>query len=66
MPVSCSELTQVRLPLWRPYRRLLDGKVADLTNAPDSPYAGAILAARELSTQGYARPVLLANPFEMR
>ena len=34
-----------RLPLWRPYRRHLDGKTADLTNAPDSPYAGAILAA---------------------
>ncbi len=34
-----------RLPLWRPYRRLVDGKTADLTNAPDSPFAGAITAA---------------------
>ncbi|HYN38315.1 MAG TPA: leucyl aminopeptidase family protein, partial [Rhodospirillales bacterium] len=34
-----------RLPLWPGYRRLLDGKTADLTNAPDSPFAGAILAA---------------------
>lgn len=34
-----------RLPLWAGYRRLLDGKTADLSNAPDSPFAGAILAA---------------------
>ncbi len=34
-----------RLPLWPGYRRLLDGKTAELTNAPDSPFAGAILAA---------------------
>lgn len=34
-----------RLPLFKPYRRLIDGKVADLSNAPDSPYAGAITAA---------------------
>ncbi|MBL8659152.1 MAG: leucyl aminopeptidase family protein [Rhodospirillales bacterium] len=38
-----------RLPLWRPYRRLIDGKTADLTNAPDSPFAGAITAALFLS-----------------
>jgi leucyl aminopeptidase len=34
-----------RLPLWPGYRRHLDGKTAPLTNAPDSPYGGAILAA---------------------
>jgi leucyl aminopeptidase len=34
-----------RLPLWRGYRPLIDGKVADLTNNPDSPNAGAITAA---------------------
>jgi leucyl aminopeptidase len=34
-----------RLPLFAPYRRLIDGKVADLSNAPDFPYAGAITAA---------------------
>lgn len=34
-----------RLPLFAPYRRLIDGKVADLSNAPDSPFAGAITAA---------------------
>ncbi|AVM74893.1 leucyl aminopeptidase family protein [Magnetospirillum gryphiswaldense] len=34
-----------RLPLHRPYRRLLDSKVADLNNISDGPYAGAITAA---------------------
>lgn len=34
-----------RMPLWRPYRKLIDGKTADLTNSADTPYAGAITAA---------------------
>ncbi|MBE9557648.1 MAG: leucyl aminopeptidase family protein [Proteobacteria bacterium] len=34
-----------RLPLWKPYRRMLDSKVADINNITDSPYAGAITAA---------------------
>ncbi|HEX2582182.1 MAG TPA: leucyl aminopeptidase family protein [Dongiaceae bacterium] len=34
-----------RMPLHRPYRAMMDGKVADMTNASDSPYAGAITAA---------------------
>lgn len=34
-----------RLPLWRPYRRLLDSKVADIGNVSDGPFAGAITAA---------------------
>ncbi|MGE5476118.1 MAG: leucyl aminopeptidase family protein [Bacteroidales bacterium] len=34
-----------RLPLYKPYRRMLDSKVADLNNASDGPYAGAITAA---------------------
>ncbi|NFV82247.1 leucyl aminopeptidase family protein [Magnetospirillum aberrantis] len=34
-----------RLPLYRPYRRMLDSKVADLNNVSDGPYAGAITAA---------------------
>ena len=34
-----------RLPLWPGYRRKLDSRAADLTNAPDYPFAGAILAA---------------------
>jgi leucyl aminopeptidase len=34
-----------RLPLYQPYRALLESKIADLVNASDSPYAGAITAA---------------------
>lgn len=34
-----------RLPLFKPYRRGLDSKIADLNNIWDSPYAGAITAA---------------------
>ena len=34
-----------RMPLFRPYRKLLKSKVADLLNSPPPPYAGAIAAA---------------------
>ena len=34
-----------RFPLWRGYRDLIESKVADLTNNPGSPNAGAITAA---------------------
>lgn len=34
-----------RLPLYQGYEELLESKVADIGNAPDSPYAGAIAAA---------------------
>ncbi len=34
-----------RMPLWRPYRKMLDSKVADLNNVSEGPYAGAITAA---------------------
>ncbi|WP_338048590.1 leucyl aminopeptidase family protein [Phaeovibrio sulfidiphilus] len=34
-----------RLPLWPGYRSMLDSPVADLTNSPDSGFAGAIAAA---------------------
>ena len=34
-----------RLPLWRPYRRMLDSYVADFANAGPSRHAGAITAA---------------------
>ncbi len=34
-----------RLPLWKPYRRLIDSKVADINNAGEGGYAGAITAA---------------------
>jgi leucyl aminopeptidase len=34
-----------RLPLWKSYDSWVEGKVADLTNSTDSPYAGSITAA---------------------
>ncbi len=34
-----------RLPLWKPYRKMIESKVADMNNAGDSPFAGAITAA---------------------
>ncbi|HEX3863568.1 MAG TPA: leucyl aminopeptidase family protein [Stellaceae bacterium] len=34
-----------RMPLWKPYRRLLDSKAADLNNVSDGPQGGAITAA---------------------
>ena len=38
-----------RLPLWRPYRKMIDSKVADISNSGDSPFAGAITAALYLA-----------------
>jgi len=34
-----------RMPLWHGYNSQVDGKVADVTNAPDGGYGGAITAA---------------------
>jgi leucyl aminopeptidase len=34
-----------RMPLFKPYRRLIESRVADITNSTDSPLAGAITAA---------------------
>ena len=34
-----------RMPLWEPYARLLDSKIADINNAGSSPHAGSITAA---------------------
>jgi leucyl aminopeptidase len=34
-----------RLPLWKPYRRLLDSKVADISNVSEGSFGGAITAA---------------------
>jgi leucyl aminopeptidase len=34
-----------RLPLHKPYRKLLDSKVADISSASDGPFGGAITAA---------------------
>ncbi len=43
-----------RLPLWKPYRRLIDSPVADLNNVAASPFAGAIIAALYLAD--FVRP----------
>jgi leucyl aminopeptidase len=34
-----------RMPLWKPYRDMIEGTVADINNAPEGGYAGAITAA---------------------
>jgi len=34
-----------RMPLWQPYRRMLESKVADLSSTGDSPFAGSVTAA---------------------
>ena len=34
-----------RMPLWRPYRQLIDSKIADLNNVSEGPQGGAITAA---------------------
>jgi leucyl aminopeptidase len=34
-----------RMPVWRPYRKMIEGKCADLDNFPTSPFAGSIVAA---------------------
>lgn len=34
-----------RLPLWSPYQKMVEGKIADLNNAPEGGYGGAITAA---------------------
>ncbi|SCA55454.1 Leucyl aminopeptidase [Candidatus Terasakiella magnetica] len=34
-----------RLPLWKPYRKMIDGKTGDISNESAAPYGGAITAA---------------------
>jgi leucyl aminopeptidase len=34
-----------RMPLWKPYRKMLDSKIADINNVSESGFAGAVLAA---------------------
>ena len=43
-----------RLPLWPGYRKMVDGKTADLTNAPEGGFGGAITAA--LFLQEFVEP----------
>ena len=34
-----------RMPLWQPYRKLIDSRIADFNNVSEAPFAGAIVAA---------------------
>ena len=43
-----------RMPLFKPYRKLIDGKVADITNATDTALGGSITAA--LFLQEFVEP----------
>jgi leucyl aminopeptidase len=43
-----------RMPLWSPYRKMIDSKVADINNVSESPHAGAITAA--LYLQEFVEP----------
>ena len=43
-----------RMPLFKPYRKLIDGKVADITNSADTPLGGSITAA--LFLQEFVEP----------
>ena len=43
-----------RLPLWKPYKKLIEGKVADLNNAAEGGYGGAITAA--LFLEAFIKP----------
>ena len=33
------------MPLWAPYREMINSEIADINNAGDSPFAGSITAA---------------------
>ena len=34
-----------RMPLWQPYRKMIESKVADLSSTGDSAHAGSVTAA---------------------
>jgi leucyl aminopeptidase len=38
-----------RMPIWRPYRKELEGKCADLNNVAKGPFAGSIMGALYLA-----------------
>jgi leucyl aminopeptidase len=38
-----------RMPIWRPYRKQIDGKCADLNNVAQGTFAGSIIAALYLA-----------------
>jgi leucyl aminopeptidase len=33
------------MPIWRPYRKMIEAKCGELDNFPSSPFAGSIVAA---------------------
>ena len=51
---SAEEDPMWRMPLWRPYRKMIDSKIADLNNVSEGPHAGAITAA--LYLQEFVEP----------
>jgi leucyl aminopeptidase len=38
-----------RLPIWKPYRKMIDSKIADFNNVSENPHGGAIIGALYLS-----------------
>jgi leucyl aminopeptidase len=52
-----------RLPLWKPYRKMLDSRIADMNNVSDGPFAGAITAA--LYLQEFVSPKTPWAHFDM-
>jgi leucyl aminopeptidase len=52
-----------RLPLHAPYKAMLDSKIADLCNAPDSSFAGCITAA--LFLKEFVAPVTAWAHFDL-
>ena len=57
-----------RMPIWRPYRKLIDGKCADLNNVAQGPFAGSIIGALYLaefvsaSTSWAHLDIMASNP----
>jgi leucyl aminopeptidase len=57
-----------RMPIWRPYRKHIDGKCADLNNVAQGPFAGSIIGALYLaefvsaSTPWAHLDIIAANP----
>ncbi|BBK30940.1 leucyl aminopeptidase [Stella humosa] len=52
-----------RMPLWKPYRKWLDSKIADMNNVSESPFAGSITAA--LYLQEFVSPTTPWVHFDM-
>ena len=38
-----------RMPLWKPYRKMIDSKIADFNNVAEGLFAGAIIGALYLA-----------------